>query len=770
MNRALSGKKPTLMLVEDAKIKLCGELRGKKLHHNCSKNSVKLTFPPGWLHHESEISTTLNGNDIKKIVIKIWEKEWLPIIENTISDANQKIKSTKRGDKDPIKISKIICAGGSSNLPFLPLLIYKAFADTISQKDILRSQNLAATVATGLACECKYQSDRQPSLMSDKLAPCLLNELYFGIRRDRSSPIIPVKILNGGSSIKNGRLTLSPYILDNYKTNLAIETPFPLEDKILYCFSNKPFGSETECQLNFSDDIARLPFNGKAASKAKIEIEFKEDGYIKCNLYVKGKGARAKSGYEKVSLPEFEFPNLHIREGNIYYGFDFGNSNSYLVKVHTKKESSLNIESYPSYIVNKKTKNKLHRIHEELGKTTFNKSKIIAYADRIKAEHVYHSNKIEQIDFSKGETEKIIEENNPNESSTTEVRNLGKAYTWMTHNCNTVSDSPENFIRELNRQLLSGVADNAGEYRSGPVRIGGAKITPPNAATVPALMHELAEEIRTKKDDRSPLEFAVSMHTKFVFIHPFEDGNGRTARLLLNCLLINNGLPPMLVSSENRNRYINSLDNASSGDLSELILFFIDEFKSTLSAYNSFASRKEKPKEDKPQKDQPKIKKTSSSPVFAAKSKSCDSYLYESILHMAKYCTNIFLVKNRGFNISIEDYSLPTCEYLSGKVDIIEKIVKWYFVLEMTSGARVEKFLFYFDFVTPQTYGDIRLGNTTLNIARYSDGSYEDLSVEPITMRDLSSGERSIFISPHLTKLKEESFSRLLTEIKEAYF
>ena len=66
------------------------------------------------------------------------------------------------------------------------------------------------------------------------------------------------------------------------------------------------------------------------------------------------------------------------------------------------------------------------------------------------------------------------------------------------------------------------------------------------------------------------------MHTKLVWIHPFEDGNGRTARLLLNAILLNESLPAIIVNYADKNRYISALEESDKGNIDTLVRFFVE--------------------------------------------------------------------------------------------------------------------------------------------------------------------------------------------------
>lgn len=118
----------------------------------------------------------------------------------------------------------------------------------------------------------------------------------------------------------------------------------------------------------------------------------------------------------------------------------------------------------------------------------------------------------------------------------------------------------EDAIKKLHRLFYQKVdADQAGQYRSVQVYISGTEYIPPSPEDVPHLMKHLADQIHSSQSALHPVELAAMAHKRLVDIHPFVDGNGRTARLLMNLVLVNAGygvvsIPPIL-----RNDYINAL-------------------------------------------------------------------------------------------------------------------------------------------------------------------------------------------------------------------
>ncbi len=118
-------------------------------------------------------------------------------------------------------------------------------------------------------------------------------------------------------------------------------------------------------------------------------------------------------------------------------------------------------------------------------------------------------------------------------------------------------------IRSVHALILKNIDDaNAGAWRKQNVIISGAEHTPPDALLVPEQMEAFAQWHETQGKSLHPVELAARTHADFVKIHPFMDGNGRTARLLMNFDLMRNGFPPIVLPVEKRLEYYQALDRA----------------------------------------------------------------------------------------------------------------------------------------------------------------------------------------------------------------
>jgi Fic family protein len=127
----------------------------------------------------------------------------------------------------------------------------------------------------------------------------------------------------------------------------------------------------------------------------------------------------------------------------------------------------------------------------------------------------------------------------------------------------------------------------AGRYADVPrfVRTETGRHMFPSPAEIPAMMGDFAAWLRTAPD---VVETAIAAHRRLVDIHPFTDGNGRTARLLMNLILIRAGYPPIAIRPEDRLEYIRALQlEQSGGGVEEFERLMYQRLDATLAEYLS---------------------------------------------------------------------------------------------------------------------------------------------------------------------------------------
>lgn len=148
-------------------------------------------------------------------------------------------------------------------------------------------------------------------------------------------------------------------------------------------------------------------------------------------------------------------------------------------------------------------------------------------------------------------------------------------------------------ILDIHKMILQKINDNdAGRLRSIPVRISGSTTVLPNPLKVPELMESFIHWLQTATDH--PVQIAADAHYKLVSIHPFIDGNGRTARLLMNFILMQSNFPPAIIKKEERNRYLNALETGQTkNNLDAYYELIYDAVDRSLDIYLETASPQE---------------------------------------------------------------------------------------------------------------------------------------------------------------------------------
>ena len=205
-------------------------------------------------------------------------------------------------------------------------------------------------------------------------------------------------------------------------------------------------------------------------------------------------------------------------------------------------------------------------------------------------EWTYNSNSIEGNTLSLRETQMVLQEGVTIKGKTLrehfEAKNhelaILKLYKLVKQNY--VLNSMD--ILELHGLVLRSIEDEyAGRLRNAGVRISGANFVPPNASKVSCYLDELIAYINTNPQKLNPIELATVFHHKFVWIHPFFDGNGRTVRLAMNLLLMRHGFPPAIILANDRAKYYSALNQANNGNYAKLMLLMAQASERTLNIY-----------------------------------------------------------------------------------------------------------------------------------------------------------------------------------------
>lgn len=163
-----------------------------------------------------------------------------------------------------------------------------------------------------------------------------------------------------------------------------------------------------------------------------------------------------------------------------------------------------------------------------------------------------------------------------------EVTNNQKAYKLIKSRLEESAVLDEELIKDIHQVVMENILEG-GLYRNYNVRITGAGFTPPDWTEVRNNMKWFIADFEAKKSDLNAIELAAFVHAEFVRIHPFQDGNGRTARLLLNFMLMKAGYQSVIIEAKDRPVYYESLnDYAVTGNLENFYNLILDKEKNVL--------------------------------------------------------------------------------------------------------------------------------------------------------------------------------------------
>lgn len=196
----------------------------------------------------------------------------------------------------------------------------------------------------------------------------------------------------------------------------------------------------------------------------------------------------------------------------------------------------------------------------------FSKQLADSLHEKLVVEWTYNSNAIEGNTLTMSETKVVLEGITVGGKTMVEhleTINHRDAILFIEDLVSNKEPISELNIRNIHSLILKEIDNkNAGKYRTENVVISGARHIPPKYHKITDLMQELIEEYDNNWGNYHPVVRAILLHGEFVKIHPFIDGNGRTARLLLNFELMRNGYTPIIIKKENRAKYYEVLDIA----------------------------------------------------------------------------------------------------------------------------------------------------------------------------------------------------------------
>ena len=225
--------------------------------------------------------------------------------------------------------------------------------------------------------------------------------------------------------------------------------------------------------------------------------------------------------------------------------------------------------------------------------------------DRFRLDWNYHSNKIEGNSLTYGETKALLLHNITAQGKPLkdhfEITGHNEAVKWVLDIVTGERQLSESFIRELHKMILKEPYETRaitpeGTETSKKVRVGEYKSSNNHVKTrtgeifrfasveeTPALMNDLINWYRSQSEEGyNPILLATEFHYRFIRIHPFDDGNGRTVRILMNFILMKFGFPPVIIREVQKSSYLSTLEQADAGDIDPFIEFICDRLSESL--------------------------------------------------------------------------------------------------------------------------------------------------------------------------------------------
>jgi Fic family protein len=212
----------------------------------------------------------------------------------------------------------------------------------------------------------------------------------------------------------------------------------------------------------------------------------------------------------------------------------------------------------------------------------------------LRTELTYTSNSLEGNTLSLLETSLVINDDQGVAGKSlreiNEAKNHSLAWDFIQQNLviKNIKELNQHDLLDIHGLILKNIDDfNAGKYRNVAVRIAGSQSLFPNHLKVTDLMTEVFDWL-TKTDLNNLqkiLETATLLHLKIVKIHPFTDGNGRTARLFMNTVLMQENIPPINILPEDRKEYLESLETSSGENFESFYNFLLQTYVKNLDVY-----------------------------------------------------------------------------------------------------------------------------------------------------------------------------------------
>ena len=235
----------------------------------------------------------------------------------------------------------------------------------------------------------------------------------------------------------------------------------------------------------------------------------------------------------------------------------------------------------------------IERLQDEFATIRSEDDRIVAKLTKLlRAKYTYHTNSIEGNTLTESETRSFIETGMTISGKPlkdfTEAKNIPQALDMLINMAGETKPMLKTSdILNLHRLVVNGIEEaNPGRFRKGFVRVRNSTYIPPPAYEIEPLIGEMLDYINTNPEKLTSLEMASKVHLWFVSIHPFDDGNGRVSRLLAGLILMKHKLPPPIIKTEHKSKYLRVLRQTQyKGSLKPYYDFMAEEYVATLTEY-----------------------------------------------------------------------------------------------------------------------------------------------------------------------------------------
>ena len=217
------------------------------------------------------------------------------------------------------------------------------------------------------------------------------------------------------------------------------------------------------------------------------------------------------------------------------------------------------------------------------------------YLDDLLVRLAHHSSAIEGNTITLNQTVSIILNDtipgSINKREFYEVENHKQAFEYIQHNLLNGEKLSLGVIKEIHRLLLDHLDFNRGNFKNISNAIVGAEFDTASPEQTPNLMYQWLNNyeylIENAQSEEEKIKVILEKHIEFERIHPFNDGNGRTGRMIMLYSLLENNLPPIIISKELKPRYILGLAEQDTNLLYDLAQPLIEKEKDRMQKFQN---------------------------------------------------------------------------------------------------------------------------------------------------------------------------------------